>query len=585
MPPLCPIPMGHFQRQAHRRNIKTSSQQITDCSCGKGYYNAGTGGGTGAYAFDYLFRSGRLCTYKSYPFADKKENCRDEDCDLVKGVRMRLLLAGTPISVQIYAHDDLFKYGGKTEKAKKCNKKISVESKQKIEILPYEGRCKDAKDMPNHMLLLAGWKILDVNGKKVLCWKFLNTWGKSKGYNGYIYLRDDTNKCRQSNYSEREELEKSRIWRYNPICNEWTFLPVYNFTTCLDTSNQRPAYFPSDMGLKKGVAPFSSNITCSSMNDYAEGPGFFYFSGSDEEMHIVYLEADARHFIDKTVGFNISSPIYKHGCSFPTEFYQYLFVLVENDQSSGFQAQFCKLSISDCGEWQRTHELPFYTYDEWNKCFGEDVNTFGKGTNFYNQNEGPHFHHNQLFIFPTYTSNNIDYVTFEQALVLDQNTQKLYVKELNAAIYDQLHQPQLPVDRAHFSTVIVERGECDVNPVCICKNVEYVRYADVWTLDLLTWTWTKWSEHGIGVPLSNTAYIYRAPYIYVFGGVNKDSEDTNDLILLLIEPPTLKNLAMRAAVKTMKPLLGKEERFDEDCLYTDIPNAFVETILHFTLFC
>uniref|UniRef100_A0A915CY05 Uncharacterized protein n=1 Tax=Ditylenchus dipsaci TaxID=166011 RepID=A0A915CY05_9BILA len=520
----------------------------------------------------------------------------------------RYLLLGKPVAVEIHAADGLRKsqYGLLADK-KKCPKKKG----RKYHPKPYEGSCSNDPARIDHMLLIVGWEILKNSlGIDTPCWKMLNTWGKvlaipastppcvqdAVGFADLNYLyfvggyKEPEDKMDERTILKGSMISKGKICKASRRNVQQKGLRqeglAQNIISWIEKANPNQISALKDVYKSLGtqnrpgtnlllaiLCAVRCNEKCGAFEELLTLLGQIQSMAkstflSNEQVIILgklthgFFLCRREHFPDVSV--TPKCHFYAH--------------MLKNWQNYTIFGSCCVAPISTTsvgpallrnnytGPGFIYSLMPYYTLDNYDKSLDEDVKAFRMGRD----DAGPHLHDNCLFVFPSKVHFDME-IIFDRALVCDLSTGQLCVKELKAAVYDKYGHPQIPTNRSRFSSTVIGNRlfivgglhqifhvDSETQSPRRWTSVQEVIYKDVWTLDLLTWTWRRWSKEGTGVPLYSTASIYQAPYINIFGGVNKDGDDTNDLLQLLVEPPNLKNLAMRAAVKMIKPLLEAE---------------------------
>lgn len=147
--------------------ISLSEQQLVDCS--REFGNHGCEGGLMDQGFKYIIKNG-LCTEKSYPYTAQDGTCHScksvvkitsfNDVDPDNENALQQAVFHQPVSVAIEADQSGFQFF-----------KSGV----------FDGECGTDLD---HGVLVVGWGMFN----NTPYWKVKNSWGKSWGDNGYIFM-------------------------------------------------------------------------------------------------------------------------------------------------------------------------------------------------------------------------------------------------------------------------------------------------------------------------------------------------------------------------------------------------------------
>jgi len=157
--------------------VSLSEQQLVDCAGAQG--NQGCNGGLMSSAFKYLISSGGSCGESAYPYTAKDGTCVAAKCDKVVKISagkdcnpndendLGAKLQMQPISVAIEADQSIFQF-------------------YKSGVL--DGNCGKNLD---HGVLAVGY----TNDAKGGYWIVKNSWGKTWGNTGYVWIRAFKNMC------------------------------------------------------------------------------------------------------------------------------------------------------------------------------------------------------------------------------------------------------------------------------------------------------------------------------------------------------------------------------------------------------
>jgi cathepsin L len=158
--------------------VSLSEQQLVDCS--GSYGNAGCNGGIMQDAFEYIIKSGGLCTEAEYPYKGVDGTCKSSSCgskyDAIKSysnvVRdnegdLETAVAAQPVSVAVEADQSTFQFYAKGT--------------------IMTANCGTATD---HGVLVVGY---GAEGSQQY-WKVKNSWGTSWGDAGYCLICKDCGK-------------------------------------------------------------------------------------------------------------------------------------------------------------------------------------------------------------------------------------------------------------------------------------------------------------------------------------------------------------------------------------------------------
>lgn len=163
--------------------LDLSEQQLVDCS--KREHNVGCYGGLVDNAFNYTIRAKGLCISKNYPYIAFDEKCIADKCTHVVTISkchdlwtdnastteevMGVTLTQQPISVAVYAGNSLW-----------MNYKSGIID---------NAECGNQDD---HAVVIVGYNTTG-NGQDY--WIVRNSWGKSWGLDGYVYVAKGKNMC------------------------------------------------------------------------------------------------------------------------------------------------------------------------------------------------------------------------------------------------------------------------------------------------------------------------------------------------------------------------------------------------------